>query len=421
MSTPTLPVSPQNIPPAAAFVARLALAWGLAVLAIGSLTAFVARNNLPKLGGIVLMFILMSVAVAIGVGITHVRRVKSIAGRADASTLANRHRRQIEVPYDAPIAFDIVETAIRELPRVEHVDANRAARYIRAEVPTWSPYMGGGTSWDGRGANLVQATIAPGDCCGSAVIVCEPRAGAWLDWFLVDDGANLETAENLTRSIGRIVAERRRAEMAESKQTAAEKELADAKLALLQAQVEPHFLYNTLANAQLLTRSDPARADKMLGELIAYLRCSLPRTEETAATLADELARANAYLELMKIRMGERLRVEIDVPDTLHKLELPPMVLQTLVENAIKHGLEPKPGPGTIWIRAKAAGEFAEIQVADDGKGFGGATSGTGIGLKNAKERLRIAHGDAATLLISPNYPSGVTVTVRIPMEKTGS
>ncbi|MBL8514506.1 MAG: histidine kinase [Betaproteobacteria bacterium] len=416
------PANPSiSLPPAAAFVARLALAWGLAVLTMGALTATIARNHMPKLSSFVLLFVAMSVAVAIGVGITHVRRVKSIAGHADASALANRHRRQIEVPYDAPIAFDIVETAVRELPRVEHVVANRAGRYIRAEVPTWSPYMGDGSSWDGRGTNLVHVTIAPGDCCGSAVIVCEPRTSAWLDWFLVDDGANLETAETLTKSIARIVADRRRTEMAESKQTAAEKELADARLALLQAQVEPHFLYNTLANAQLLTRSDPARADKMLGELIAYLRCSLPRLEQTASTLSEELARAKAYLELMKIRMGERLHVEIDVADSLLRVELPPMVLQTLVENAIKHGLEPKPGPGTIWIRAKAAGECAEIQVADDGKGFGSGGSGTGIGLKNARERLRIAHGDAATLSISPNFPSGVTVTVRIPMEKDAS
>jgi signal transduction histidine kinase len=413
--------STTGLSPAAAFVARLALAWGLAVLALGSITATIARNAMPKLSGFVLLFLAMSIAVAVGVGITHVRRVKSIAGRADESTLSNRHRRQIEVPYESGAAFDIVEAAIRELPRFEMVDANRSTRYIRAEAPTWSPYMGGGSSWDGRGMNLVHATIAPGDCCGSAVIVCEPRASAWLDWFLVDDGANLETAESLTRAIGRIVAERRRAEVAESKQTAAEKELADARLAVLQAQVEPHFLYNTLANAQLLTRSDPARADKMLGELIAYLRCSLPRTEETASTVADELDRAKAYLELMKIRMGERLHVEIDVAEPLLKLELPPMVLQTLVENAIKHGLEPRTGPGTIWIRGKQAGDTAEIQVADDGKGFGGGVSGTGIGLKNAKERLRLAHGDRASLLISPNYPSGVTVTLRIPMEKNAS
>ncbi|MBL8520974.1 MAG: histidine kinase [Betaproteobacteria bacterium] len=417
MSETTPPLASTTIPPAAAFVGRLALAWGLAVLMIGTLTSIVAQGRIPKLGSVVLLFLAISIAVAIGVGLTHVRRVRLIAGRVDESTLANRHRRQIEVPFEAGSAFDIVEAAIRELPRIERVDADRVKRSIHAEIPSWTSYGGGGSGWDGQTYNLIRATITPGDCCGSAVIVCEPRAGAWMDWFIADEGVNLETIETVSRAIARIVADRRRAELAESKQTAAEKELANAKLALLQAQVEPHFLYNTLANAQLLTRSDPARADKMLGELIAYLRSSLPRVEESSSTLAEELARSKAYLELMKIRMGERLTVHIDVPPSLDAVRLPPMVLQTLVENAIKHGLEPRPGPGTLWIRAAQAGAHAEIRIADDGRGFGSDTTGSGIGLQNARERLKLAHGDEATLSIAPNYPNGVTATVRIPME----
>jgi signal transduction histidine kinase len=405
--------------PAVLFVGRLALAWGLSVAAIGMLTALVARGSIP--GNFFLVFFAMTMAVAVGVGITHVNRVRGIAGRADESTLSNRQRRQIEVPCAANEAFDIVESAIRALPRVERVDADRALLKIRAEVPSWPSAPSTGSSMDGRTVNLVTATLENADECGSVLIVCEPRQGAWIDWFFVDDGHNLETAEMLSRSIARMVADRRRAELAESKQTAAEKELADARLKLLQAQVEPHFLYNTLANAQLLTRSDPARADKMLGELISYLRCSLPRADAGPSTLSDEVERSKAYLELMKIRMGERLKVEVDVAEDAATVALPSMILQTLVENAIKHGLEPKPGGGTIWIRGKIMDDKLEVQVADDGKGFGNATSGSGIGLKNAKERLRMAYGEAASLGIAPNYPCGVTATVRVPLNQQGS
>jgi sensor histidine kinase YesM len=188
-----------------------------------------------------------------------------------------------------------------------------------------------------------------------------------------------------------------------------------AKLSLLHAQVEPHFLYNTLASAQVLTRSDPARADQMLGHLITYLRNSLPRTKEALSTLGVELERAGAYLEILRIRMGERLKLQIQVPDELKQTPLPPMMLQTLVENAIKHGLEPVPGGGTIWVLARAADGKIAITVADDGRGFSEEGGGTGIGLKNIRERLRLAYGDAAAFSIVANFPKGVAATITIP------
>ena len=117
---------------------------------------------------------------------------------------------------------------------------------------------------------------------------------------------------------------------------------------LLHAQVEPHFLYNTLANAQVLTRTDPQRAEAMIGHLIQYLRHSLPSTDEALSTLADELERTQAYLEIPRIRMGARLTLQIDVPCELRSIAMPSMMLQTLVENAIKHGLQTTPGGGTV-------------------------------------------------------------------------
>ncbi|MBW3550284.1 MAG: histidine kinase, partial [Proteobacteria bacterium] len=256
---------------------------------------------------------------------------------------------------------------------------------------------------------------SPGHDSGSVTLICEPESPAWSDWFLVDDGTNFENAEAITRAISRRVAERRRNEKAEAAQTVTEKELTVAKLSLLHAQVEPHFLYNTLASAQLLTRSDPPRADQMLGYLIQYLRHSLPRTDDELSTLGAELERALAYLEILKIRMGPRLTVQVDVPESLRATALPPMMLQTLVENAIKHGLEPRTGGGTVWIRARRSEGVVAVTVADDGDGFNAKTSGTGIGLKNVRERLRLVFGGEAALAVVANFPAGVAATITVP------
>jgi LytS/YehU family sensor histidine kinase len=153
----------------------------------------------------------------------------------------------------------------------------------------------------------------------------------------------------------------------------------------------------------------------MLGHLITYLRHSLPRTDEALSTLGRELERSQAYLEILRIRMGDRLQPQIDVASELHATPLPPMMLQTLVENAVKHGLEPKPGGGTIWLLARAREGTVSITVADDGLGFSDAGSGTGIGLKNVRERLALVYGDAASLSIVGNFPSGVAATITVP------
>jgi len=269
----------------------------------------------------------------------------------------------------------------------------------------------------GARRNLIVATITPGETVSSLTLICEPEGGAWVDWFMVDDGTNLENAEAITRALSRRISEHRKQEQAASQQTATEKELTVARLSLLHAQVEPHFLYNTLASAQLLTRSDPARADEMLGNLIVYLRNSMPRTEGEMSTVGAELERARAYLEIMKIRMGERLSVQVQVPEALKPVGVPPMMLQTLVENAIKHGLEPVTGGGTIWIIAREADGKVSLTVADNGRGFGGESSGTGVGLKNIRERLKLAYRDGASFTIGPNFPNGVAASIIVPVQ----
>jgi len=401
------------------FLLRIVAAWMLLFLLAAALW-----SSLPLIGhmegpivfasGITLAFVLTG-------AFSHLRRVRLIAGNIDNGALNNRQRRQVEIPFEAGEAFDLLDAAIRELPRIERVESARDSLQVRAKLATPQPYgerpfgRWNPLEWFGTGRNQIQATVTPRQDSGSVTLICEPESAAWTDWFRVDDGANLENAEAVTRAITRRVAERRRNEKADVAQTATEKELTVAKLSLLHAQVEPHFLYNTLASAQLLTRSDPVRAEEMLGHLIQYLRHSLPRTQDDLSTLGEELERALAYLEILKIRMGPRLSVQLDVPEALRATALPPMMLQTLVENAIKHGLEPRTAGGTVWLRARQHDGEVAVTVADDGEGFTSKGGGTGIGLKNVRERLRLVYGSAAALAVVANFPSGVAATITVP------
>jgi TM2 domain-containing membrane protein YozV len=200
------------------------------------------------------------------------------------------------------------------------------------------------------------------------------------------------------------------------------RQLAEARLMVMRAQVEPHFLFNTLAHVQALQEIDPPQAGVMLERLISYLRAAMPTMRETTSTLGREVEVVRAYLDLLKIRMGERLRYVINVPADLNHVALPPTMIATLVENAIKHGLEPKKEGGTIAINARvlpglnAATDTLEVLVADDGLGLGGAqTQGTGIGLANTRERLKMLYGVAGNLQVEPNAPSGVRALLRVP------
>ncbi len=195
----------------------------------------------------------------------------------------------------------------------------------------------------------------------------------------------------------------------------AEKSRVEMQLRLLQAQTEPHFLFNTLAHVLALIDTQPERGKAMLATLIDYLRRSLQHARTIQATLGDELAIIGAYLDILRIRMGERLQVHIEVPEELARLPLPPMLLQPLVENAIKHGLEPKIEGGELWISARGEGGVLVLEVADSGLGFSGAYSGTGVGLANLRERLAALFGKAASLELEERTGGGVLARLRLP------
>jgi hypothetical protein len=198
-----------------------------------------------------------------------------------------------------------------------------------------------------------------------------------------------------------------------------ERAAAEARLKLLQAQIEPHFLFNTLANLQALIGSDPARAQAMLGHLDAYLRATLASTRTDSCTLAEEFALLRGYLEILAIRMGPRLAYALELPDALARARLPPMLLQPLVENAIKHGLEPKLDGGRLRVAASAAGGQLVLTVEDGGLGFGAAsTAGTGVGLLHVRERLAAVYGAAAAAEIGEPAGGGVRITLRLPLQE---
>jgi Histidine kinase len=207
-------------------------------------------------------------------------------------------------------------------------------------------------------------------------------------------------------------------EVAESEQL--KRQVVEARMAAMQAQVEPHFLFNTLASIDHLIETDPPRASTMQKNLIALLRASMPTMREAnhgaPRDLSREMAVIKPYLEILKVRMEERLTTRIEVPDGLLSAEFPPMMMQSLVENAIKHGLEPKPEGGEILIKAEIVHGKLNIVVADTGLGFGkAATAGTGVGLANIRERLQLLYGREASVAVTENRPSGTVVTIAVP------
>jgi LytS/YehU family sensor histidine kinase len=193
-----------------------------------------------------------------------------------------------------------------------------------------------------------------------------------------------------------------------------QREAVAANLRALQAQIEPHFLFNTLANVSSLIERDPALAKGMLERFNQFLRASLAATRTDRTTLRAERELIGAYLEVLRLRMASRLEYGIDIPSALEGFALPPMLLQPVVENAIRHGLEPKVEGGRIDVAARREGEHVVIEVRDTGVGFAPTTTG-GVGLTNLRDRLRGLYGGGATLTVGENAPCGAVVTLRIP------
>jgi sensor histidine kinase YesM len=197
-------------------------------------------------------------------------------------------------------------------------------------------------------------------------------------------------------------------------QSESEKREIEAHLKLLQAQIEPHFLFNTLANVGSLIDSDPVLAKRLLERLNDWLRVALVRARSSSANLGDELDMLENYLQILKIRFGERLRWRFEVPEDARLFSFPPMLLQPLVENAVRHGIEPKLGGGEIGICARIEEGLLHVEISDSGVGLIGDEAG-GTGLANVRARLGTLFGNAGQLVLENNVNGGVVARMELP------
>lgn len=197
-----------------------------------------------------------------------------------------------------------------------------------------------------------------------------------------------------------------------------ERNALEARLRLLQAQVEPHFLFNTLANVQALVDAGSPQAPQVLASLIAYLRAAVPRMHRAATTLGEELDLVRAYLELMRMRMPDRLAFELHIDPAVNALRCPPMTLLTLVENAVQHGIDPSEQGGRIDVDVRSSDGRCRVRVSDTGVGLRTAGNGLGTGLTTLRERLKLAFGDDVRLRLTGLEPHGVSAELEFPARR---
>ncbi len=206
---------------------------------------------------------------------------------------------------------------------------------------------------------------------------------------------------------------------ADKRESDVSRELTETRLRLLQAQIEPHFLFNTLASAQQLAQKGAPDAAKLIGHLVRFLRMSIPSMRDDKGALKREFDQITAYLAIMQTRMGERLSFHVDTPVALQDVALPPALVMTLVENAIKHGVEPAAKGGHVSVTAEADGDRLRVVVADTGVGFASTQSqdaGGGLGLSNIAQRLQASYGDAARVTLKAATPHGCIATLELPL-----
>ncbi len=300
------------------------------------------------------------------------------------------------------------------------IDGSRllVARMLRRRYPDCEAFQYGWPGWAWMAACVVVgATLgfSFGQTLGDLLTGLHTKglfSGSWghIGSMLTVTGLASLVATAFFHTRGRMAAAQIEAEQAR-------RMAAETQLLLLQAQLEPHMLFNTLANLRVLIGLDAARAQAMLDQLIAFLRATLEASRVGSHALKAEFARLQDYLSLMQVRMGARLQARFELPTELATLELPALLLQPLVENAIKHGLEPQIEGGLLQVAAQLQGEDCLLIVADSGRGQHGSgeTAGTGFGLQQVRERLQARYGDAAGLSLSYPPDGGCRIEIHIP------
>jgi hypothetical protein len=280
------------------------------------------------------------------------------------------------------------------------------------------------TGWPAgmEGLGLVVLGIALGWFGGNRIgdLLCR-TFGLYTPGFIVDPARDLRNSILITVLAGIAGSyyfySQNRGAYLEKRMGEAQRHADEARLKLLETQLEPHMLFNTLANLRALIGVDPARAQLMLDHMIAYLRSTLDASRSTTHPLQAEFDRLRDYLALMAIRMGPRLHVDLQLPPELATAKVPTLLLQPLVENAIQHGLEPQVEGGRLTVSARRDGSQLLLEVVDTGAGPGGGTHGSGFGLAQVRERLATLHGSDAGLTLEPAPPRGTRATIRLPAQ----
>ncbi len=318
-------------------------------------------------------------------------------------------------PYGPPVVYSVLIGTITWML----IDLGR-------ELPPSAAETGWPPGW--QGLALVVASIAVGYLAGNwlADLLCSRYFNFYPPGGMQSD-SDLRSSLLITVLAGSAGSYYfytvHKADYLEHQMAEARVHATEARLRLLETQLEPHMLFNTLANLHVLIATDPPRAQQMLDHIIAYLRATLAASRSTLHPLAQEFARLDDYLELMAVRMGPRLAYTLDLPTALESVPVPPLLLQPLVENAIRHGLEPCIGGGHITVQARAeergSTRWLRLTVADTGVGLAPTAPpapGRSFGLAQVRERLAALHGADGTLEMSANSPGGTCASIVFPL-----
>jgi signal transduction histidine kinase len=393
----------------------LSLAVALVPLGLNIGTAAPGEFQVHKLnpylvGGVALAVMAWLALLSSGIARNFLARLSEEGKALSAEGMASTVTRRIDAPFNSYTTFDLCTETLSGLALGTALGYSGPPAFFhdpfkgRIVLGRWRPLA------LGRHVE-VRVSSELGPRCH-----IELRSRPGLAWFAIQHGQSLKAAEMVCAQLRQHLARHAAVLEAARRERELERTSLQARLSALQAQVEPHFLFNTLANLKYLIRTDQQAAQDMLDHLVGYLHNALPDMRSVSSTLGREMDLVSDYLAVMRIRMGERLRFDVAVEEGMRSLPFPPAMLISLVENAIKHGLERASRPGLITISAgsdsKGAGELLSVSVVDDGVGLT-EQAGQGTGLANIAERLMLLYGPEASLLVAPGDETGEARGVR--------
>ena len=372
----------------------------------GTLTPYIV-------GGVVLAVMIWLALMSSGIARSFLARLDEEGKALSAEAIASSVTRRIDVPFNPYTTFDLCTESLSGLA------LGTALGYAGPPAFFHDPFKGRIVLGRRRPLMLgrhVEVKVSS-DLGPSCHIELRSRPGLAL--FKIQQGEALQAAEAVSAHLRQHLARHANALDAARRERELERTSLQARLSALQAQVEPHFLFNTLANLKYLIRTDQQTAQDMLDHLVGYLQNAMPDMRSVSSSLGREMDLVSDYLSVMRIRMGARLRFDVEVAEELRTLPFPPAMLISLVENAVKHGLERASRPGLITISARrerdGTGELLSVSVIDDGIGLT-EQAGQGTGLANIAERLLLLYGQKASLIVEPGDGQGVRALLTLPI-----